>query len=33
MIQKEIDHIGDTSKMVTAVDWLINELEEQNLIC
>jgi hypothetical protein len=32
MIQKEIDHIGDTSKMVTAVDWLINELEEQNLI-
>jgi hypothetical protein len=32
MNKQETNHIGETNKMVTAVDWLINELEEQNLI-
>ena len=28
MIQKQTDHIGDTNKMVTAVEWLKKEIEE-----
>lgn len=28
MIQKQTDHIGDTNKVVTAVEWLKKEIEE-----
>jgi len=32
MKKQQTNHTGNTNKMVTAVDWLINELEEQNII-
>jgi hypothetical protein len=32
MKKQQTNHTGNTNKMVMAVDWLINELEEQNLI-
>lgn len=28
-VKQTADHIGDTNKMVTAVEWLVEQLEEQ----